>query len=184
MTQPAGNRHCTCAEVKVGGTRSGSFNLNLDCPLHGVGTEWWNLPEQTAKRQEQSNRLRTLQAKAKAARELGVGCHGRPMEVLEPVGKCPVCDLARSSLSQRQDRDYDTRPFATSLKALGMTLFCGGPGNRRDANRFLSLGDEDKLWTNDRATWLYDHNPPCSGLTVARCWKIAIDECLDPEIVR
>jgi hypothetical protein len=92
---------CTCAEVKFCGVASGSYNLDLDCSLHGTGSAWWNSPEQTQKRQEQDDRLRILQAKAKAARELGVGCHGRPVEVLEPGGECPVCDLAR----QRVDAD-------------------------------------------------------------------------------
>ncbi len=174
--------NCTCAEVYVGSQPSGSFNWNPDCLQHNTKSEWWNSPEQVARRDEQSDRLRVLQIKAHAARELGRGCSSA--EVLEPVGECVVCDLARSRLDQRQGRVYDRRPHAAALKALGMALFCGGPGNRRDANRFLSLSDEDKLWTNDRASWLYDHNPPVGGLTVARCWKTALDECLDPEIVR
>jgi hypothetical protein len=97
---------CTCCEVFIGSEGSGSYNLNFDCPLHGTGSTWWNSPEQTAKRQEQNDRLRILQAKAKAARELRVGCHGRPVEILEPAGDCDVCDLARSIV----DRWREQRP--------------------------------------------------------------------------
>jgi len=181
MSQSTGSLGCTCAELHIGSEPSGSYNLNLDCPLHGTDSAWWKSPEQVVRRDEQSDRLRILQAKARAARELGRGCS--TAERLEPVGECDVCDLARQRLDQRQGRVYDTRPHAVALKALGMTLFCGGPGNRRDANRFLSLSDEDKLSANERAAWLYDRNPPVGGLTVARCWKTALDECFDPEVI-
>ena len=72
-------------------------------------------------------------------------------------------------------------PHGAALKSLGVVLFCGGPGNRRDANRFLSLSQEDREWADRRAHWLYDHNLPYGDLTVTGSWKIAIDEALDPD---
>jgi hypothetical protein len=93
---------CMCARIKVGHELTELRNLNLDCPLHGTDSSWWNLPEQVAHRQEQDDRLRILQAKAKAVRELGRGCHGRPVELLEPVGECAVCDLARVTVDRWQ----------------------------------------------------------------------------------
>ncbi len=87
---------CICAEVKVGGVPSGSYNLNLDCSQHGVNSEWWNSPEQVALRQQEGDLLRLLQIKARAARELGHGCSSGA--VLEPRGDCDVCDATRSQL--------------------------------------------------------------------------------------
>ena len=100
-TSPINPENCTCAEVYVGSEPSGSYNWNPDCIQHNTKSEWWNSPEQVARRDEQNDRLRILQIKARAARELGRGCHGRPVEVLEPIGECDVCDLAR----QRLDSD-------------------------------------------------------------------------------
>jgi hypothetical protein len=59
----------------------------------------------------------------------------------------------------------------------GNGWFCGGPYNERDRRRFEALPFEDKLWVENRARQLY-------GLyTISRGWTIALDECLDPEVV-
>ncbi len=59
----------------------------------------------------------------------------------------------------------------------GNGWFCGGPCNERDRRRFETLPFEDKLWVEDRARRLY-------GLyTISSSWTVALDECLDPEIV-
>ena len=89
---------CTCGRIKVGNEVTELRNWNPDCAEHGTDSAWWNSPEQVAKRQENHN---LLQIKARAARDLGRGCHGRPVEALEPIGECDVCDLAR----QRLDAD-------------------------------------------------------------------------------
>jgi hypothetical protein len=67
------NSSCICGAVKVGGKPTGSRNLNLDCPEHGTKSEWWSSPEQAAQRQQQSERLRDLQARAREARETARG---------------------------------------------------------------------------------------------------------------
>lgn len=89
---------CMCPRLNVGREVTEHRNWNTDCALHGVDSVWWKSPKQVAIRNEQNATLRILQAKARAARQLGVGCHGRPVEVLEPVGECAVCDMARSRL--------------------------------------------------------------------------------------
>lgn len=60
---------CKCGEVRVGGQRTGSYNLNLDCPLHGVESDWYRSPEQVARREAQNERLREWQRRAREARE-------------------------------------------------------------------------------------------------------------------
>ncbi len=87
---------CTCGEVHIGGQPTGFFNWNPNCGQHGTSSEWWNLPEQVAKRESDGHRLRVLQTKARHARHLGVGCSSG--EVLEEEGECPVCDLTRYEL--------------------------------------------------------------------------------------
>ena len=56
--------------------------------------------------------------------------------------------------------------------------FAGGPGNIRDRARFEALSQTDRRWTSDRAAQYYN-----GSRTIAWCWKRALDECLDPEIV-
>jgi len=60
----------------------------------------------------------------------------------------------------------------------GNGWFCGGPYNERDRRRFEALPFEDKLWVEERAQRLY-------GLyTISSSWTVALDECLDPDVVR
>ncbi len=101
---------CTCAEVHViadgNPTRREvlSRNWNPDCRQHGLTSAWWMSPEQVARRRRESERLLVLRTKARHARRLGIGCHARPAEELEPVGECPICDLTRFELdNQRVD---------------------------------------------------------------------------------
>jgi hypothetical protein len=60
----AGQVTCTCARMSIGDSR----NWNPDCPEHGVESDWWNSPEQVAKREERNARMRDLQAQAREAR--------------------------------------------------------------------------------------------------------------------
>ena len=53
----------------VGGKETASRNWNPDCPEHGTKSEWWSSPKEIARRQADSERLRELQARAKAARQ-------------------------------------------------------------------------------------------------------------------
>ena len=46
-----------------------SRNWNPDCEEHGVDSEWWQSPEQVAKREDASRRLRELYAKRDQARK-------------------------------------------------------------------------------------------------------------------
>lgn len=59
---------CTCGRIKVGGRPTASRNWNPDCDDHGVGSEWYNSPEQKAKRAARSEELRDLQRRAREAR--------------------------------------------------------------------------------------------------------------------
>ena len=58
---------CLCAPVHVGGEVFGT-NRNPDCIVHGTASAWWNSPGQTRIRLLDSDRLRVLQALAKARR--------------------------------------------------------------------------------------------------------------------
>ena len=60
---------CTCGHVRIGGELTGARNWNPDCAVHGLGSHWYRSPEQVAKRAAQNDRLRDLQAQARAARE-------------------------------------------------------------------------------------------------------------------
>jgi hypothetical protein len=91
---------CACSEVYAGSEPTGSFNWNPDCLVHGTESKWWNSTAQVAQRRKDDERLRLIQTKARFARQLGVGCHGRPIEELEPEGDCQVCDLTRSALER------------------------------------------------------------------------------------
>ena len=59
---------CTCGRIMLGSKPSGARNWNPDCPEHGIESDWWQSPEQVARRQEQSSRLRDLQRQAAEAR--------------------------------------------------------------------------------------------------------------------
>lgn len=59
---------CRCSRLRVGRELTEHRNWNPDCPEHGVGTEWYESDEQVAKRQADAERLRDLQARARAAR--------------------------------------------------------------------------------------------------------------------
>lgn len=50
-------------------------------------------------------------------------------------------------------------------------LLAGGPGNKRDRARLAALNDADQQVANYTAEKLYD-----GTRTVARCWKLALDE--------
>ena len=56
---------CTCGRLSIGDSR----NWNPDCDEHGVGSVWWNSPEQRSKRLHASERTRILQERARAARK-------------------------------------------------------------------------------------------------------------------
>jgi hypothetical protein len=40
-----GERGCRCPRVLAGGAETGSRVLNEDCPVHGVGTAYWQALE-------------------------------------------------------------------------------------------------------------------------------------------
>jgi hypothetical protein len=89
---------CTCGRIRVGNEVTEAGNLDLDCPAHGTKSEWYNSPEHKANRDEFADRLRRLQAKARAAHTFYDGCPSG--DVLDPVGECNVCDLAREILDK------------------------------------------------------------------------------------
>lgn len=60
---------CTYSRIKIGTHVSNSRNWNLNCPLHGTESEWFNSAEQVEARNQASQRLRLLFAEARAARE-------------------------------------------------------------------------------------------------------------------
>lgn len=59
---------CTCRRIKVGSEVTEHRNWNHLCSEHGLESEWWKSAEQRAKREEQNQRLRDLQAQAREAR--------------------------------------------------------------------------------------------------------------------
>lgn len=59
---------CWCPQIKVGGQVTESRNWNHCCPEHGLGSDWYESDEQVEKRRQQNERLRDLQAQARAAR--------------------------------------------------------------------------------------------------------------------
>lgn len=63
---------CTCSEIQLDGNyqgqHTGSFNWNPRCQQHGLGTAWYDSPEQVAKREARSTRLRDLQRQAREAK--------------------------------------------------------------------------------------------------------------------
>lgn len=85
---------CSCAGVKIGGTPTGSINLNYECLVHGLGTEWFE--ESRKNFATDSYRRRVLVEKAKAASETGVSCSTG--ERFEDLGVCAVCDSARRAM--------------------------------------------------------------------------------------
>lgn len=54
---------CTCKKVLVGGEETGSYNVDPDCPDHGVGTHYWN-----TKIKATSDRAVEMQRQAREAR--------------------------------------------------------------------------------------------------------------------
>lgn len=61
---------CACPTVRFGWTDSGSNNWNPDCPVHGLSSLWWNSDEQKRQRDQESKRVRHIQAQAALARRL------------------------------------------------------------------------------------------------------------------
>lgn len=61
--------NCTCGRIKVGMTVTENRNWNPECAEHGVASDWWKSPEQVEKRRVENERLRELQAQARAARK-------------------------------------------------------------------------------------------------------------------
>lgn len=59
---------CTCGRIKIGGETTEARNWSPDCEEHGLDSEWWSSPEQKARREEQTTRLRDLQKQAREAR--------------------------------------------------------------------------------------------------------------------
>jgi hypothetical protein len=59
---------CRCGELMLDGRPTGSRNWNPDCPEHGTASEWYRSPEQVAKREADSARLRDLYRRAREAR--------------------------------------------------------------------------------------------------------------------
>lgn len=60
--------NCICGEIMIGMKKSGHYNLNLDCPIHGLNSDWYNAPDQISKRKDDSKRLIELQALARDRR--------------------------------------------------------------------------------------------------------------------
>lgn len=59
---------CRCGRIRVGTTVTQHRNWNPDCIEHGVESAWYKSPEQVEKRAKMNERLRALQAEAKAKR--------------------------------------------------------------------------------------------------------------------
>lgn len=64
---------CTCGRICIGSEVTEHRNWNPDCSEHGTTSEWWRSPEQVAKRKADNERLRDLQLKARAARQVSRG---------------------------------------------------------------------------------------------------------------
>lgn len=63
-----GDAQCLCGRICVGLTVTESRNWNPDCPVHCVGSLWWDSAEQRQKRDERSTRVRDLQRQAAEAK--------------------------------------------------------------------------------------------------------------------
>jgi hypothetical protein len=61
--------NCTCGRIKIGSEVTENRNWNPDCPDHGTSSAWWNSNEQTEKRNQANERLRSLQKQAREAKE-------------------------------------------------------------------------------------------------------------------
>jgi len=57
---------CTCPHIKVGSEITENRNLDPDCPLHGVGTDYWSSPALAA----QVARSVEMQRRAARARRI------------------------------------------------------------------------------------------------------------------
>ena len=83
----------------------------------------------------------------------------------------------RTERRRRSQTRVSNKPDVPLKAHEGNGWFCGGPSNERDRRRFEALPFEDKLWVENRARRLY-------GLYgIPRSWMVALDECLDPDIV-
>ena len=60
---------CSCSRIRIGRQLTEHRDWNPDCPEHGLGSDWYQSDEQIAKRRVRSERLRSLQAQARKARE-------------------------------------------------------------------------------------------------------------------
>lgn len=63
-----GTSGCRCGRIRVGLEITESRNWDPSCPEHGLASTWWNSPDQTAKREADSGRLRDIQQQARQAR--------------------------------------------------------------------------------------------------------------------
>jgi len=55
---------CTCPHIRLGLETTSAHNVNPDCPLHGVGTDYWSAPELVA-RGERSVEMQRRAARAR-----------------------------------------------------------------------------------------------------------------------
>lgn len=64
---------CTCPRIKIGAETTSARNLDPDCPLHGVGTDYWSDPrlvaqvERSVEMQRRAARARRIAADPDAA---------------------------------------------------------------------------------------------------------------------
>ncbi len=59
---------CSCGRLRIGHEVTEHRNWSPDCLAHGLGSPWYESPEQVAKREAQNDRLRDLQRQATEAR--------------------------------------------------------------------------------------------------------------------
>lgn len=57
---------CRCGRIRLGHEITENRNLNLDCPVHGIGTDYWSSPAMTA----QIERAAEWQRRAARARHI------------------------------------------------------------------------------------------------------------------
>lgn len=81
--------NCTCGRICIGSEVTENRNLDLDCPMHGTKSTWWNSPEQRDKREADNNRLRDLQGRAAEARRrakngLCIRCGEQDLHYIQP----------------------------------------------------------------------------------------------------
>lgn len=54
--------NCTCPHIRLVSKTTSAHTVNPDCPLHGVGTDYWSAPELVAQRE------RSVEMQRRAAR--------------------------------------------------------------------------------------------------------------------